>query len=108
MLAYFTGTECKKQFDLLTAEKKPEVKVEVKAKEEPKEAVVPPVAPPPAAPPPSVIKRENSSNSLDTAAEDNYFNANGHVGVQSHRPQLNTDTVPAGNRLSGIRQVPRG
>lgn len=80
MLVIVAGTECKKQFDLLTAEKKPEVKVEIKAKEEPKETVVPPVAPPPPAPPPSVIKRENSSNSLDTA-EEHFFNANGHVGV---------------------------
>lgn len=75
------GSECKKQFDLLTAEKKPEVKPEVKKVEpkveEPKETVAPAPAPPIPLP---VVPRENSSsNSLET--EEPYFNSNGHVGV---------------------------
>lgn len=80
---FLTGAECKKQFDLLTAEKKPEVKPEVKKtepkiKEEVKETPTP--IPPPAAPPPA-LKRDPSSGSLSNSAdnEDHFFNTNGHT-----------------------------
>jgi len=66
----------------MTAEKKPEVKpeikkIETKPNEELKETVIPI--------PPPVVQRENSNsqqqntNNLET--EEHYFNSNGHVGV---------------------------
>lgn len=76
------GAECKKQFELLTAEKKPEVKPEVKKfenkiNEEPKETPFP--IPPPVVPAP-VVQRENSSGS-NAEMEEHFFKTNGHVGV---------------------------
>ena len=76
------GLECKKQYDLLTAEKKQDVKVEVKKVEtKPKEEVkeVPAPAAPSVPPPPVAVQRENSSNNLET--EDHFYNSNGHVGM---------------------------
>ena len=88
-----SGSECKKQYESLTVERKPEVKPEPKAKEEVKEVAAPVVAaapaPPPSAPPlppvpvPAVVPlhRENSSNSLET--EDHFYsNSNGQLGVE--------------------------
>lgn len=78
-----SGLECKKLFESLTTEKKPEVKpeikkVETKPNEEP-ETVVP-------VPPPSVVQRDKSSSQLQSTnsleSEEHYFNSNGHVGVE--------------------------
>lgn len=77
------GAECKKLFETLTTEKKPEVKPEIKKienkpSEEP-ETVVP-------VPPLQVIQREKSSSQLQTTnnleSEEHYFNSNGHAGVE--------------------------
>ena len=74
--------ECKKQYDLLTAEKKQDVKVEVKKVEpKPKEEVPKevPAPAPPTVPPPVAVQRENSINNLET--EEQFYNSNGHVGM---------------------------
>ena len=101
------GTECKKQYELLTVEKKPEVKPEVKkpetkpVKEEAKDAV--PVIPPPAAPPPAIQRENSSSNSLDAAAgsEEHYYNTNGHLGTDGAfnfpPPAFNAPPQPTGD-----------
>lgn len=76
------GLECKKQYDLLTAEKKQDVKVEVKKVEpKPKEEVPKevPAPAPPTVPPPVAVQRENSINNLET--EEQFYNSNGHVGM---------------------------
>ena len=72
---------------MLTAEKKLEIKVEIKSKEEPKEVVVPAVAQqPPPVPIPSVIQRENSSSNSLEPTDDHYFNTNGHAGSSVDGP----------------------
>lgn len=72
----------------MTAEKKLEVKPDVKKpeakpKEESKEAAPPPI-PPPAAPPPVIPQESTTVNNGEAAVpEEHYYNTNGHIGVDA-------------------------
>ena len=112
------GIECKKQFDLLTVEKKLEIKPEVKpevekvAAKQKEELQYVPDSPPPSVPPP-VIQCEDSSSSSSSIAddsletEDHFYNSSGHIGIEGpfNFPSRAFPTPPT-DFLEELKDVP--